>query len=107
MPKEGAAAFSNNSMVFDTASGAENNVVAIARYPAGNLLMSGFLKGGNYLNGKVAATEVHLGNGRLVLLGFPVQKRAQPHGTFKLLFNSLYYATSTGSKAENRAAERH
>ena len=32
-----------------------------------------------------------MGKGKLVLLGFAVQNRAQPHATFKLLFNSLYY----------------
>jgi hypothetical protein len=25
------------------------------------------------------------------MLGFPAYFRAQPHGTFKLLFNSLFY----------------
>ena len=32
-----------------------------------------------------------MGKGKLVLLGFAVQNRAQPHATFKLLFDSLYY----------------
>ena len=63
----------------------------ISRYPGGNLLMSGYLKGEEHLVNKAAAVDVPMGNGRVILLGFGVKQRAQPHGTFKLLFNSLYY----------------
>ena len=66
----------------------------IAGYPAKDLLMSGFLQGGQYLQNKAAALDVPLGKGKVVLLGFAVQNRAQPHGTFKLLFNSLYYSVA-------------
>ncbi len=38
--------------------------------------------------------EVPLGEGRVILLGFGVQNRAQPHATFRLLFNSIYYGSS-------------
>ena len=94
MPEQGAASFSNNSIAFDINPGSQTAVGIVARYPAGNLLLSGFLRGGNYLNNKVSAAETRLGKGKVILLGFPVQKRAQPHGTFKLLFNSLYYGST-------------
>jgi hypothetical protein len=66
----------------------------IAKYPASGLLMSGYLKGEKYIHNTIAAADVPLGKGRVILLGFGVQQRAQPHGTFKLLFNSLYYGAA-------------
>jgi len=75
---------------------------AIVTYPSSNLLMSGYLKGEKYLTGKVAAVDVSLGKGRVVLLGFGVQQRGQPYGTFKVLFNALYYA---GLQAETTPAK--
>jgi hypothetical protein len=60
------------------------------------------LKGGSFLNKKVAAADLALGKGKVILLGFPAQKRAQPHGTFKLLFNSLYLASTNAPHDEGR-----
>jgi hypothetical protein len=66
----------------------------ISKYPEGDLLMSGYLRGERYLANKIAAVEVPVGKGRVILLGFGVKQRAQPHGTFKLLFNSLFYGST-------------
>jgi hypothetical protein len=38
--------------------------------------------GEEYLQVRIAAAEVTMGKGRVVLLGFSPQNRAQPHGTF-------------------------
>jgi len=93
MPEHAPALFSRSPAFSATASFGEDKIpVAIAKYPGGELLISGYLLGGKHLNNKSSAMDVPLGAGRVILLGFGVQSRAQPHGTFKLLFNSLYYS---------------
>jgi hypothetical protein len=65
----------------------------VAKYAGENLLLSGWIHGEKLIQQKAAVVEVPLEKGRLLLLGFPVQFRAQARGTFKLLFNSIYYGT--------------
>jgi hypothetical protein len=93
MPEEAPALFSR-SPAFDILSSFKSDKapVAIAKYPKGNLLMSGYIMGEKYLYNKASVVEVPYGKGTVILLGFGVQSRAQPYGTFKLLFNSLYYS---------------
>ncbi len=61
----------------------------VARYSDTVLLESGWIRGGNLIADKPAIVEVQYGGGRIILLGFAVEHRGQPHGTFKLLFNSI------------------
>lgn len=53
-------------------------------------LRSGWAWGQKVLNGGIAAFEAPVGKGRLVVYGPEITFRAQPHGTFRLLFNGLY-----------------
>jgi glutamine amidotransferase-like uncharacterized protein len=53
------------------------------------LLESGWLVGEENLARRAAVVAAKLGQGRVVLIGFPAQHRAQMHGTYKLLFNAL------------------
>ena len=91
--KETASAVFYNNIAFDPAPGVgDATVKIIARYPAANLLDSGWIGGEEFLVDKIAAAQVDYGKGRVILLGFAAQNRAQPHGTFKLLFNAVHYA---------------
>ena len=43
---------------------------------------------------RAAAVATTYGKGKIVLLGFRPQHRAQTHGTFPFLFNALYWSTA-------------
>jgi hypothetical protein len=89
MPAE-ASAYFINSMALDAAPAFSNlSNAPVVLFPKDNILKSGWLQGESYLSNKVAVAEVRLGKGRLVLMPLRVQHRAQPHGTFKLLFNAI------------------
>jgi hypothetical protein len=84
---ESAAAFFQDSRAFDVL---DDEVDVVARYAEDGLLLSGWEIGGDeHLAGRPAVVRVPYGEGDLVLIGFRAQFRAQPAGTFKLLFNAL------------------
>ena len=70
--------------------GSPGSVTVAAEYPSSDLLMSGWLLGEHLIAGQWAVVHARVGEGQVVLLGFRTQHRGQAHGTFKLLFNSLY-----------------
>jgi hypothetical protein len=67
----------------------------IAWFDTGTPLISGWAWGQHYLEGGIAMLEGTLGKGNLVMYGPEIAFRGQPHGTFKLLFNGLYYGPAT------------
>ena len=65
-------------------------VSIVAQYPERDLLLSGWILGEEVLASRAAVVDVAVGRGRVVLLGLRAQHRGQAHGTFKLVFNSLF-----------------
>ena len=89
MPEK-AAVFADGSPVFETLDGFKGTV--LARYQdTGSPLLSGYLIGERYLLGKIAALDVDLDAGHVLLIGFRPQWRGQSFGTFKVLFNAALY----------------
>ena len=85
----------DNSPTFKLAPDAQaKKTSAVAWYAGPEVLDSGWAWGQQYLNGGTAIAEASVGEGKVVLLGPEVAFRAQPHGTFKLLFNGLYYGSA-------------
>jgi hypothetical protein len=62
----------------------------IGRYPASNVLLSGWLEGEKAIAGKGAMVEVKSGQGRAILFAFRPQHRGQAHATFRLFFNAIH-----------------
>ncbi len=83
--KDGAIFF-RRSPVFEVKQGK-----TVVSYPERDLLLSGWINGEKYLSNKSAIVDVPYGKGKIILIGFPAQYRAQSHGTFRFLFNSIYY----------------
>jgi hypothetical protein len=92
--KDRADFFFDNSPVFRLRPEAgAARVRAIAWFDSPTPLRSGWAWGQQYLDKGVVALEATVGKGRVVLFGAEILQRAQPHGTFKLLFNALYQST--------------
>ncbi len=82
------------------------NVKTIATYPNSKLLQSGWLTGGEQLRRTAASMEYPLGDGRIILHTFRVQHRGQTWGTFKLLFNSIFYGSVADSTPSNNVSDK-
>jgi hypothetical protein len=94
MPEE-ADVFFENSPVFNLLPEAElKHTEPVAWFSSPKPLDSGWAWGQQYLKGGVAVAEASVGEGKVIVLGPEVTFRGQPHGTFKLLFNGLYYGSA-------------
>jgi hypothetical protein len=90
MPPEGLALHMSGSPAFEIIPGEHNErYEVIVRYAGRDLLESGWLIGEQTLARKAGMVAAKYGDGRVILIGFRTQHRAQTHGTFKLLFNAL------------------
>lgn len=99
MPAQTSAFFAF-SAAFDSATPTPTNganggqigpgVKSVARYASRDLLQSGWLEGESLVAGRTAVAEATVGQGRVVLIGFRAQHRAQSAATFRLLFNAIF-----------------
>jgi len=90
MPEDALALFLSGGQVYETVPGpASAGVRRIVTYEDRDILQSGWLLGEEAIANKAAMVSVEHGDGTILLIGFRTQHRAQTHGTFKFLFNSL------------------
>ena len=66
-------------------------VRVVAWYDSPTPLRSGWAWGQPYLDGAAAVVEASVGKGVVFLFGPEITHRGQAHGTFKFLFNGIYY----------------
>jgi hypothetical protein len=90
MPDPAAVMFVNGP-AFDVREGR-----VVGKFPLHNPLRSGWLIGAEKLFGKAALVSVPVGRGEVILVGFRMHFRAQARGTYKILFNSLFYSAMRG-----------
>lgn len=97
--KEHTDFFFDNSPVWTLgASAAAAGVRPIAWFDSATPLRSGWAWGQSYLKDGVIAAEATVGKGRVYLFGAEILQRAQPHATFKFLFNAIYYGRAVSSR---------
>jgi hypothetical protein len=87
--------YQDKAIAFETTlPGAEMERRVLAEYPADarDILVSGFLHGAERLERRAAAVALEHGAGKVVLLGFRPQHRAQTPATFPFLFNALWWS---------------
>jgi len=94
MPKQ-LDVFYDNSPVFRLEPTVElEHTSPVGWFSGTHVLDSGWAWGQQYLDGGTAVAEATVGEGKVMLLGPEVNFRDQPHATYKLLFNGLYYGNS-------------
>ena len=93
MPTETAAFVDRGIAYRTTIPGAEMERAVLAWYPAeaDDILMSGWIRGAERLQRKAAAVAFTRGKGKLVMIGFRPQFRAQTEATYKMVFNAIYW----------------
>jgi hypothetical protein len=92
--------FNNSPVFFLHPDAAAKGIRPIAWFDSSSPLRSGWAWGQHYLKEAVAVIEAQVGKGKLFLYGPEIIFRGQPHGTFKLLFNGIYYGAAEDVKLE-------
>jgi hypothetical protein len=96
MPSKALAIFTSECQVYEMMPRMHNEKIeVIATYPERDVLQSGWLLGEPLIANKAAMIAVQHGKGEVVMVGFRPQHRSQAHGTYKLLFDTLFNGPST------------
>jgi hypothetical protein len=104
MPRDALVLFFD-SVAFNVGNSLSNgNIAVVGQYGDRDLLRGGWLDGEKHLVRKAALLDVGYGQGRIALIGFRPQLRAQTHGTYKVLFNALYQGGAKDVAATDRSA---
>ena len=89
MPEDSLIFFWDSPAFEILPSGDNDKYDVVVSYGERDILESGWLIGEEKLKRKAAMVVAQYGEGRVILIGFRPQHRAQTHGTYKLVFNSL------------------
>jgi len=92
LPEDLDIMFRNNPVFRLLPDAKLKGVNPVAWFADAEPLRSGWAWNQQYLNGGTAIVEATVGKGKVYLFGPEITFRAQPHGTFKFLFNGIYYA---------------
>jgi hypothetical protein len=98
MPEQVDVFFDNSPVFRLKPEAALKGVKPVAWFSSDKPLRSGWAWGQKYLQDGVAVVEANVGKGKLFMFGPEIDFRAQPHGTFKFLFNGIYYGRAESVK---------
>ncbi len=94
MPEQVDVFYDNNPVFRLEPDATIKGAHVVAWFAGDRPLRSGWAWGQNYLKGGVVALEASLGKGKVFLFTPEITFRGQPHGTFKFLFNGIYYGSA-------------
>jgi Zinc carboxypeptidase/Biotin-protein ligase, N terminal len=107
MPAEGLALFMAGGQVYEvTGQDRSQDVEILTTYVERDILQSGWLLGEQVIAKKAAAVSVKHGAGKVVLIGYRPQHRAQTHGTFKMVFNAVLNGPQAAAAATTTASQQ-
>ncbi|MCL1974343.1 MAG: M14 family metallopeptidase [Bacteroidetes bacterium] len=98
LPEDLDIMFGNNPVFRLKPEAGQKGLYPVAWFPNAEPLRSGWAWGQHYLNGGTVMAEAKVGKGNVFLFGNEITFRAQPHGTFKFLFNGIYYSGAVSVK---------
>jgi len=90
----------DHSPVFRLVPNLKHHAATVAWFNGDHTLDSGWAWGQSYLNGGAAVVSGKIGAGTVYAMGPEITFRAQPHGTFKLLFNGLFAGSAETTTAQ-------